>query len=186
MFARRLMALGAVGAMSLLPLAGTTTAQAASKTALDGGGAHCLRFGYPGLGATQSVLTLDIDAADHPTKQPLWWVSGVETGTNADVLMDNYVNNLNGTATLAKPNNNVPGRKVIHMALTGTSYGSDLDPAVTGLWELNYNLQLNPKTLKGKIFGLSTFTPIAADGTPGTATTYGVNSTVKPVSCKKI
>ncbi|HNE87920.1 MAG TPA: hypothetical protein PK902_01120, partial [Actinomycetota bacterium] len=75
MFMRTLVTLGSAAALTLLPVAG---AHADSKTALDKGGAHCLRFGYGGLGATQSVLSLDIDPADHPTKQRMWWVSGVE------------------------------------------------------------------------------------------------------------
>ena len=183
MFMRTLVTLGSAAALTLIPVAG---AQADGQTALDKGGAHCLRFGYGGLGATQSVLSLDIDPADHPTKQRMWWVSGVERATNPDVLVDNYVNQLSGTATLAKPNNNVPGKKIIHMSLSGTSYGSDFDVNVTGMWQINYNLQLNRKTLKGKIVGLATFTPIAADGTAGTPTTYATNSAVKPFSCKKL
>lgn len=186
MYARRILALSSAGVVALIPLAGAGSAQAATKTALDKAGAYCFRFAYPGPGATKSVLSLDVDPADHPTKQRLWWVSGVEKATNPDIRVDNYVNTLNGTATVASPNNSVAGGKVIHMALTGTSYGSDLDPKVTGIWELGYNLQLNPKTLKGKIVGLSRFTPVAADGTPGTAVTYGINTTVKPVSCKKV
>ena len=186
MITRKLAALGAAGTLALISWAGTSTAQAASKTAMDQGGAYCFRFGYPAPGGTTSVLSLDVDPADHPTKQRLWWASGVEKATNADVLLDNYVNTLSGSATLAKPNNNAPGPKVIHMALTGTSYGSDLDATVTGIWDLEYNLQLNPKTLKGKIVGLSTFTPVATDGTPGTATTYAINTIVKPMSCRRI
>ncbi len=183
MSTRTLLALGATAALTVMPVAG---AQADSKTAMDKGGAYCFTFGYAGLGGTRSVLALDIDPADHPTKQRLWWISGVEKGTNADVLVDNYVNTLNGTATYAKPNNSVPGKKLIHMTLMGTSYGSDLDPSVTGMWQIGYTLQLNAKTLKGKILGLATFTPIAADGTAGTPVTYGTNSKVKPVSCTKV
>lgn len=186
MFTRKLLAAGSAGALAVISLAGASTAQAAGKTAIDKGGAFCFQFGYPAPGGTASSLALDIDPSDHPTKQRLWWVSGVEKGTNADVLLDNYVNNLNGTATLAKPNNNAAGPKLIHMALTGTSFGTDTDAAVTGLWELDYNLQLNRTTLKGTIVGLSTFTPVAADGTPGAATTYAVNTAVKPVNCKKL
>lgn len=185
MFARRLLALGSAGTLALLPTLGTP-AQAADKTAIDKGGSYCMQFDYPGPGGTRSVLSLDIDPADHPTKQRSWWVTGVEKATNPDVLVDNYVNALNGSATLAKPNNGVPGAKLLHLSLTGTSYGSDMDPNVTGIWELSYNLQLHRKTLKGRILGLSTFTPIAADGTPGSETTYGVNTSVKPISCKKV
>ena len=186
MSTRKLIAVGTAGALTALSLAGASAAQAANKTSMDKGGAYCFRFGYPGPGGTRSVLSLDIDPADHPTKQRLWWASGVERATNADVLVDNYVNTLAGSATLAQPNNKVPGPKVIHMALSGTSYGSDLDAAVTGVWVLEYNLQLNPKTLKGRIIGLSTFTPISAVGTKGSEATYAVNTSIKPMSCKKI
>jgi len=172
--------------VALISLAGIGTAQAAAKTAMDEGGAFCFRFAYPGPGATKSVLSLDVDPADHPTKQRLWWVSGVEKATNPDVRVDNYVNSLAGSATLAKPNNGVAGPKVLHLALTGTSYGSDYDPAVTGIWQLAYTLQLDPKTLKGKIIALSTFTAVAADGTAGEPVTYAVNSAVRPMSCSKI
>lgn len=186
MSTRGMIAAGSASALALITVVGAGTAQAASKTAMDRAGAYCFQFGYPGPGGTRSVLSLDVDPADHPTKQRLWWVSGVEKATNPDVAVDNYVNNLAGTATLAKPNNGAPGSKRIHLALTGTSYGTDYDATVTGLWELSYNLQLNPKTLKGKIVGLSTFTPVAADGTPGAAKTYAVNTVVKPLSCKRV
>jgi hypothetical protein len=181
---KKLICLATAGAMSVLTLAGASAAQADTKTAIDKGGAFCFQFGSTEPGATRTVLTLDIAPADHPTKQPLWWASGVERGTNVDVLTENYVNNLNGTATLAKPNNGKPGAKLIHMSLTGTSFGSYTDPAKTGLWDLSFNLQLNRKTLKGKIVGLSVFTPISGT-TAGTATTLAIDEKITPLNCKK-
>ncbi len=175
---------GAAGVLVLASLVGMSSAQAAGKTAIDRGGEYCFQYGSTALGGTRIVLSLDIDAADHMTKQKLWWASGIEKATNSDVATQNYVNNLSGTATVAKPNNGRPGAKLLQLGLTGTSFGSNTDPAVTGLWQLSYTLQLNPKTLKGKIVGVSVFTPISAT-TAGTPATIAVNEAVTPISCKK-
>lgn len=178
---RKLLSIGTAGAFALIAFAGVGTAQAETKTAIDKGGAFCFQFGSTAPGATRNTLALDIDPADHPTKRGLWWVSGVEKGSNADVKTENYVNNLNGTIALAKPNNGASGAKRLHMSLTGTSTGE----SPTGLWELNYNLQLDPKTLKGKIRGVSVFIPLTGTtaGTPMTAVT---NTKIKPINCKKL
>ena len=175
---------GAASVLALASLVGMSSAQAAGKTAIDKGGAYCFQYGSTAPGGTRIVLSLDIDAADHMTKQKLWWARGTEKATNADVATENYVNNLSGTATLAKPNNGRPGAKLLQLGLTGTSFGSNTDPALTGLWQLSYTLQLNPKTLKGKIVGLSVFTPISGT-TAGTPATIAVNQAVTPISCKQ-
>ena len=181
---RKLTCVGAAGAFGLITVAGVGTAQADTKTALDKGGVYCFQFGSSAPGATRTQLYLDIDPADHASKR-LWWASGFEKGSNADVQAQNYVNNLSGTATLAKPNNGRPGGKLIHLGLMGTSFGSYDDPTSTGLWQPSYNLQLNRKTLKGRIVGLSVFTPISGS-TAGTPLTVATDTTVKPISCKKV
>lgn len=182
---RKLTIAGTVGALGLITLGGVGAAHADTKTAIDKGGAFCFQYGSTAPGATRTTLYLDIDPADHPTKQRLWWASGSEKGSNADVAAENYVNNLTGTATLAKPNNGRSGAKLIHLGLTGTSFGSLEDPNTTGLWTLDYNLQLNRKTLKGKIVGLSVFTPISGT-TAGTPTTMAMSEKIKPISCSKL
>lgn len=178
---KQLICITAASAMALIPL---TAAQAATKTAIDKPGAYCFQFGDTEPGATRRVLTLDIDPSDHPAKQRLWWASGVETASNPDDITENWVTNLNGTATVAKPNNGKPGPKLVHIALTGTSYGQNDDPNVTGVWAVEVNLQLNRKTLKGNIVGVETFTPIAGE-TAGAQTTLAINYKIKPISCKK-
>jgi hypothetical protein len=185
MTARKLIRWGTAGAVALVVCAGAAPAQAAGNTAIDRGGAYCLRMGTTVPGATSTVFSLDIDPADHPTKQRLWWVSGVEKGTNPDVATQNYVNLLNGTATLAKPNNGRPGGQIIHMALSGTSYGTYLDVNEPGIWEQHYNLQLNPKTLQGTITGLSVFTPISGT-TAGPATTLAFSERIAAMNCKNL
>lgn len=175
---------GAAGVLAIASLAGMGSAQAAGKTAIDQGGAFCFQYGSTAPGGTRIVLSLDIDPSDHLTKHKLWWASGVEQATNADVATENYVNTLTGTATLAKPNNGRPGPKLLQVAVTGTSFGSNTDPAVTGIWQLNYNLQLNRKSLNGKLVGVSVFTPITGT-TAGTPATIALNEKVTPISCKQ-
>ena len=186
MTTRNLIRIGAAAAVAaLFTLAGAGSAQAAGATALDDGGAFCLRMGTVMPGATSTVLALDIDPADHPTSQPLWWVSGVEKGSNPDVAAQNYVNLLNGTATFSKPNNGRPGGPLVHMSLSGTSYGTYTDVNATGIWVHDFTLQLNAKTLAGTITGLSVFTPISGT-TAGAPTTLVVNMPIKRMSCKNI
>lgn len=179
----RKLVLMSVAVAAFLTSAGMGTAHADSKTAIDKGGEYCLAFGSTAPGATNSVLYLDIDPADHLTKPRSWWVSGVTKGKVLDDRDESYVSSVSGSATLAKPNNGRYGAKRIHMSLSGTSFGTFSDPTTTGLWELNANLQLNPKTLKGKIVRLSVFTPITGT-TAGTPTTLVVNEKIRPVNCK--
>lgn len=179
MNARTMVSLSTTAALALVAFAGVGTAQAKTTTAIDKGGAFCFQFGSTAPGATRTVLALDIDAADHLAKPRLWWASGLEKATNVDVRTENYVNNLSGTATLARPNNGASGGKLLHMSLTGTSTGT----SPSGLWQLDYNLQLDPKTLKGRILGVSTFTPIGSDGESQTVKT---DAKIKPLNCKKV
>ncbi len=182
---KKLIGAGSAVALTLLAVAAATPAQATTKTAIDKPGAYCWQFGSTAPGATRNVLALDIDASDHPTKLPLWWASGTEKASNADVDSENYVNNLNGTITLAKPNERKAGAKILQMGLTGTGYGTNAGSAQTGVWTIDYTLQLNRKTLKGKITGVLTFTAVSGT-TAGAETTFGLSDTVKPISCNKI
>ncbi len=175
---------GLVGTAAAMTLAGVAPATADAKTAIDKPGSYCFQFGSTAPGGTRNVLALDIDPSDHPTSQKLWWASGFERATNADVDSENYVNNLNGTATLAKPNERKPGPKLIHLGLTGTGFGSNAGQG-SGVWNIDYTLQLNRKTLKGKIVGTLVFTPVTGTEV-GATSSFGVDDTVKPISCKKV
>lgn len=177
---------GAVGAAAILALASAGTAQAATKTALDKGGAFCLQVGSVEPGATEVVLALDIDPADHPpTKRKLWWVSGYEQGSNPSVTADNYVDTISGTATLGKPNDGASGAKVIHMGLTGIGNGTNADSDGPGVWAHTYSLQLKPKSLNGRITGFSVFTPISG-GTAGEPMTMVVDERITQIKCKNV
>lgn len=171
-------------AVALIAFATAGTAHAGT-TALDKGGAFCLRLGNTEPGMTSTVLVLDIDPADHRTNRKLWWISGYEQGSNPSVVADNYVDPLNGTATVAKPNNGKTGKKVIQMGLSGQGFGPNTDAAVTGLWTHTYNLQLDRKTLKGGITGLSVFTPITGS-TAGAPVQLVVNQKVTRMACTNV
>lgn len=173
------------GAVGLAVVVGATPASAGTKTAIDKGGAYCWQFGSSAPGATRNVLALDIDPADHPTKLPLWWASGVGKASNADVATENYVDNLSGTITLAKPNERKPGPKQLQMGLVGTGYGTNAGSAETGVWTNEYTIALNRKTLKGTITGVMTFTPVSG-ATAGTPAIFGLSEKIKPISCSKI
>lgn len=179
--------LGGAGALGLAVVAvtGIAPAAAGTNTAIDKPGAYCWQFGSTAPGATRNVLALDIDPSDHPTKLPLWWASGVGKATNADVATENYVDNLSGTITLAKPNERKPGPKLLQMGLVGTGYGTNAGSAETGVWSNEYTIQLNRKTLKGTITGVMTFTPVSG-ATAGTPAVLGLSEKIKPISCKKV
>lgn len=81
-------------------------------------------------GATRAALALDIDPANHPTKRQLRWISDYEKGSPS-VTVENYVDLVNGTATVGKPNNGRPGPRLIHGGVTGQSYGTFTDPKIT-------------------------------------------------------
>lgn len=184
----RFISLGAVGTAALLAFAGAGAAQADSTTAIDNGGAFCFKYGSKKAGETRTVLALDIDPVDHLTKkQRLWSITGLEKGTNPDVVTENYVNNLVGSATVGKANNGKkPRGKFLHVLLTGMSYGTFDDVKEEGLWQLQYTLQLNPKTLKGKIVGLSIYTGIDGNWALLPSTTLTTNTSIRPISCKKV
>lgn len=181
----RSISLGAAATAALLTFAGAGAAQA--DTAIDNGGAFCFQYGSKAPGATRTVLALDIDPADHLTKKPkLWTITGLEKGSNPDEVTENYVNNLTGSATVAKANNGKgPRGKFIQMSLTGMSYGAFTEVKEEGLWQLDYTLQLNRKTLKGKIVGLSVYTGIDGNIALLPPTTLTTNEAIKPISCKK-
>lgn len=173
------------GAVGMALFVSAAPASAGTTTAIDKPGAYCWQFGSTAPGATRSVLALDIDPSDHPTKLPLWLASGVGKATNADVASENYVDNLSGSITLAKPNERKPGPKLLHMGLVGTGYGTNAGSAETGVWTNEYTIQLNRKTLKGTITGVLTFTPISGT-TAGTPAIFGLSEKIKPISCKKV
>lgn len=161
-------------------------AAAATKTGMDKNGDYCFRYGSGLDGGISNAFVLDVDRADHMHKQRTWRVVGYGQGSRVTDTVETWVANVTGSATLlGKPNNGLPGGAVIQMALTGTSFGIHDDPAVTGMWEVDYNLQLNPKTLKGTIVGKSVFTPLAGT-TAGVPVTVVVNEPINPVSCKKL
>jgi hypothetical protein len=174
----RLAALGTLAVCLLVPAASA----AAPASAFDRGGAFCFREGAKPLpGGFRTTLKLVVER--RPGRGlPLWGVNGLERSVDADQPAYGYVDQLVGTATVAKPNNGLPGGQRIQLNLTGATRGDIGDPTQPGLWWLRYAVQLNLRASSGHITGTKSFTPISGTvlGTPQDA---GVDVHLTRIAC---
>jgi len=176
----RFVTFGAIAVCLLVPAASS----AAPASAFDRGGAFCFREGAkPMPGGFRTTLKLVIEQR---TTQglPLWAVNGLERSVDADQPSYDYVDQLVGTATIAKPNNGRPGGQRIQLNLTGASRGDIGNLNQTGLWWLRYAVQLNLRASSGQITGVKSFTPIAGS-TLGTPQEFAVDVHLTRIACSR-
>jgi len=76
-----------------------------------------------------------------------------------------YIDQLSGTATIAPSNDPAISTPIIQIALTGNGYGVT-DTGQDEIWTFHQNLQLDPKTLNGKIYGEDSESKPLVDGQP--------------------
>ena len=171
----------ALGAIALCLLAPAVSA-AAPASAFDRGGAFCFREGAkPMPGGFRTTLKLVIEQRK-THGLPLWQVNGLERSVDADQPLYDYVDQLVGTATIAKPNNGQPGSQRIQLNLTGASRGDIGNPNQPGLWWLRYAVQLNLRASAGHITGVKSFTPVAGS-TLGSPQDFAVDVHLTRIAC---
>ena len=171
----------ALGAITLCLLAPAVSA-AAPASAFDRGGAFCFREGAkPMPGGFRTTLKLVIEQRK-AHGLPLWQVNGLERSVDADQPLYDYVDQLVGTATIAKPNNGQPGSQRIQLNLTGASRGDIGNPNQPGLWWLRYAVQLNLRASSGHITGVKSFTPVAGS-TLGSPQDFAVDVHLTRIAC---
>jgi hypothetical protein len=171
----------ALGAIALCLLAPAISA-AAPASAFDRGGAFCFREGAkPMPGGFRTTLKLVIEQRKTHGR-PLWQVNGLERSVDADQPLYDYVDQLVGTATIAKPNNGQPGSQRIQLNLTGASRGDIGNPNQPGLWWLRYAVQLNLRASSGHITGVKSFTPVAGS-TLGSPQDFAVDVHLTRIAC---
>jgi hypothetical protein len=78
-----------------------------------------------------------------------WAVNALKRGQVAGI---GYIDTLSGTATLAPSNDPTVMTPVVQVNLAGNGYGV-IDGGEPGIWSLDYNLQLDPATFTGMLFG---------------------------------
>jgi hypothetical protein len=176
----RIATLVALASCVLLP----TTSGAAPTSAFDRDGAFCFREGAkPVPGGFRTTLKLVVER--RPTSGlPLWEVNGLERSVDADQTAYDYVDQLVGTATIARPNNGLAGGQRIQLNLTGATRGTIGDPTQPGLWWLRYAVQLNLRATSGRITGVKSFTPINGS-TMGTPQEFGVDVHLTRIACSR-
>lgn len=175
-----------VAGMLALTGAGSASASAVAPVLDKEQALVCFRFGpvSPPPGATRTTLKLSFWNDVGATAPRGWGVNGIEKGRNGSVPALNYINELAGTAVLAQASNGQSTGPRLKVGLTGTDYGMGPGSASPGIWAHNFALTLAPKSLAGTFAGTSVFTPIIADGTPGTPTTQAVLQPIRKISCR--
>jgi len=166
-----------------------SVSKANNATQFMNGGEYCFRIGETIPGGWTTTLKMAVSRVRHfrigyfrnPAPSNIAHVDAVEHGTQATNPPRSYVTPLTGSATIGSQ---LGGDNEIQISLTGSNFGEEDTPGITGLWISNQSIRLNLLDLTGQDTGYKTFTPIAA-GEPGESIRSAVDDTVTPISCSE-
>lgn len=175
--------------LGVLLAAATLSASAPAADTADAfmkGGTFCFRLDGGGLGALHQTWKMVVKPAAGGggyKEYRIASIAALEHGTQVTAPPSlEYMDEFAGSATIASPNDRLPGPRELQIGLVGTSYGAH-GPESVGLWKIDYALVLDLANLTGKIKGIKAFTAIV-DGTGVPANPSVVDGTVSPISCR--
>ena len=125
------------------------------------GGTYCFEVGTHEAGDFQH-LKLVVEPTFDASPFKVTPVHALMRGMSGD---DHYTDQLAGSATIAPSNDPDIKTPMLQIALSGNGYGITTEGA-NEIWTFDFNLQLDPGTLKGKMYGVESESKPLADGEP--------------------
>lgn len=146
------------------------------------GGTFCFSQGESIAGGKIKTIKMVVSKAAGGSLNEVAHIDALMFGWQATFPIRSFFDEVTGAATIAPPNDLLPGDQQVQVALTGTSYGTDGDTSKPGVWTVNYAATLDTTDLRGRITGVTVFNPIK-NGKLGTSAKYAVDDALKPISC---
>lgn len=171
----------------LIAAMSSTVAQAGSSNTAQHfmqGGTFCFSQGESIPGGKVKTIKMVVSKAVGGPPNEVAHVDALMHGWQATFPIRSFFDEVTGAATIAPPNDLLPGELQLQIGLTGTSYGTDGDTAKPGVWTLDHAVTLNTTDLSGHITGVNVFNPVK-NGIFGTSAKYATDETLKPISCDK-
>ena len=176
-----------IGIIATTMVVSPSVSKADNATQFMNGGEYCFLIGetLPGGWVTKlkmvvsRVRRFSIGYVRNPAPSNIAHVDAVEHGTKATNPPRSYVTPLTGSATIGSQ---LGGDNEIQISLTGSNFGEEDTPGITGLWISDQAIRLNLVDLTGHDTGYKSFTPIEA-GEPGETIRSAVDKAVTPISC---
>ncbi|WAK03825.1 hypothetical protein [Methylobacter sp. YRD-M1] len=148
------------------------------------GGTFCFSQGESIPGGKIKTIKMVVSKAVGGSPNKVAHVDALMFGWQATFPVRSFFDEVTGAATIAPPNDLLPGELQVQIALTGTSYGTDGDTSKPGVWTVDYAATLSTTDLSGRITGVTVFNPIK-NGILGTSAKYAVDDALKPISCEE-
>ncbi|MFZ2313007.1 MAG: hypothetical protein WAV82_10355 [Methylobacter sp.] len=147
------------------------------------GGTFCFAQGEQLLGGKRKTVKMVVLNAAGGAPNKIAHVDALMHGVQkVDSTTRSFFDEVTGAATIAPPNDQLPGPQQLQIGLTGTSYGTDGDITNLGVWTLDYAVTLSTSDLTGRITGVTVFNPVQ-NGILGEKAKYAVDETLKPIRC---
>jgi len=148
------------------------------------GGTFCFAQGEQLLGGKRKTVKMVVLNAAGGAPNKIAHVDALMHGVQkVDSTPRSFFDEVTGAATIAPPNDQLPGPQQLQIGLTGTSsYGTDGDITNPGVWTLDYAVTLSTSDLTGRITGVTVFNPVQ-NGILGEKAKYAVDETLKPIRC---
>ena len=143
------------------------------------GGTYCLNVGTSEAGNFQHLKLL-VEPTYDASPYKVAPVHALIRGMWGDYR---YIDQLAGTATIAPSNDPSIETPMLQIALTGNGYGVTSD-SKDEIWTVDFNLQLDPKTFNGKMYGTESESQPLVDGQSFEALEKSaVVRDITPISC---
>lgn len=146
------------------------------------GGTFCFSQGESIPGGKIKTIKMVVSKAVGGFPNEIAHVDALMHGWQATFPVRSFFDEVTGVATIAPPNDLLPGELQVQIALTGTSYGTDGNTSKPGVWTVDYAATLDTTDLSGRITGLTVFNPIK-NGILGASAVYAVDDALKPIPC---
>jgi hypothetical protein len=145
---------------------------------------RCFQIGDVIPGGWDRTLKIKMQQALSDKPGQIVHVDALELGFKATNPPIQYANQLTGSATIAPPNDQLPGGDQLQISLVGTSYGNREDISKNGVFSFDYALRLDPKTLAGPITGYQIFTPFSNGQIDAPISQAPLDTQLQPISCE--
>jgi hypothetical protein len=151
------------------------------------GGTFCFAVGNSGTpGALVQNIKMTVRKSQGQEPYNIAAINALLRGT-LEAPYVRYVDQLAGTATLAPSNDATLGDgAVLQIGLTGSSYGAIFNAGGKNpeIWSHALNLQLDPKTMAGEVYGVDAESSPLVDGGTATFDHHTVVLPVRPINCR--
>jgi len=146
------------------------------------GGTFCFAQGVSLPGGKVKTVKMVVRKSAGGAPNKVAHVDALMHGWQATFPIRSFFDEVTGAATIAPPNDLLPGELQLQIGLTGTSYGTDGDTAKPGVWTVDYAVTLSTTDLTGRITGVTVFNPVK-NGILGKKAKYATDEILKPISC---